>query len=349
MPKPTVVNTSQAFKKIAIFRALYLGDMLCIIPTVRAIRNAYPNAEITLIGLPWQSEFAKRYFKYFDDFIIFPGWPGLPEQEPDEEKINTFLQEVRTKQFDIIFQMQGNGMQTNYACMTWGSKVVTGLKRNDIIVTDDSLFPSSEDSDHEILRFQKLLTPLGISGSGRDLEFPFFENEVHRFEEIKAALNLNERAYVCVHPGARDPKRRWPLENFAFIANRLSEAGWKIVITGSLLEIDLLNALEEKLNYDATNIIRELGEVDLGTLAGIIKHSSMLVSNDTGVSHVASALKTPSVIIFSQNSLMQRWAPLDTTLHKSISHENANDPEYVLSIVLSHLLHREKENVTVFQ
>jgi ADP-heptose:LPS heptosyltransferase len=99
----------------------------------------------------------------------------------------------------------------------------------------------------------------------------------------------------------------------------------------------VLNALQEKLDQGAINIIKEMGDVNLGTLAGIIRHSSLLVSNDTGVSHLACALKTPSVIIFSQRSLMERWAPLNTTLHKSISHEKAKDPEYVLSIIQNHL------------
>lgn len=65
--------------RIAIFRALYLGDMLCSIPAVRAIRTAYPDAEIHLIGLPWQRDFVSPFDGYFNHFIEFPGWPDLPE------------------------------------------------------------------------------------------------------------------------------------------------------------------------------------------------------------------------------------------------------------------------------
>ena len=91
--------------RIAIFRALYLGDMLCIIPTVRAVRKAYPRAQIYLVGLPWQKDFVSRFPHYSDEFIEFPGWPGLPEQALNTARIAKFLNEIRRYEFDLILQM----------------------------------------------------------------------------------------------------------------------------------------------------------------------------------------------------------------------------------------------------
>ena len=81
----------QEIQKIAIFRALQLGDMLCAIPAIRALRAAYPNAHLTLLGLPWAKSLLVRFPQYFDAFIHFPGYPGLPEQNFDAQSFPFFF------------------------------------------------------------------------------------------------------------------------------------------------------------------------------------------------------------------------------------------------------------------
>src|SRR5436853_6466552 len=107
--------------KIAILRALQLGDLLCAVPAFRAIRKAYPNAEISLIGLPWAKTFVDRFSNYIDRFISFPGYPGLPEQETDVDAIIDFIQKMREEKFDLIIQMQGNGTIVNSMITLLGS------------------------------------------------------------------------------------------------------------------------------------------------------------------------------------------------------------------------------------
>src|SRR4029079_16682788 len=64
--------------RIAIFQALNLGDLLCATPALRAVRQRFPAAEITLIGRPWARELVER-LEAIDRFIPFPGFPGITE------------------------------------------------------------------------------------------------------------------------------------------------------------------------------------------------------------------------------------------------------------------------------
>ncbi len=328
---------SANINKIAIFRALNLGDLLCIIPVARALRSAFKDASITLIGLPWQEQFVKRFNKYFDKFISFPGWPGLPEQKFDEDQVVAFLQKIKQQHFDLVLQMQGNGSITNSMCMLWGARIVTGLRLENDYCPDKTLFPFSEDDENEILRFLKLTAALGIAAESVDLEFPITREDETHFKSIAETLQLPFENYVCIHPGARDKRRRWNPRHFAFIGDHLAKRGYRVVLTGADEERKLLEEVSSQMHHSCINPVSQLNEFTLGDLACMIRGASLLVSNDTGVSHIASALKTPSVIIFSPFSNIQRWAPLNRSLHLAITPESAGNTEYVLHCVLDQL------------
>lgn len=322
-------------RNIAIFRALYLGDMLCIIPTVRAIRANWPDAKITLIGLPWQQSFAARFSQYFDEFIPFPGWPGLPEQDVDPQRCVSFLQEMQRKNFEIVFQMQGNGMITNTMCMLWGARQICGLRTPGGWSPDDQYFPESPDTDHEVLRFFKLLECFRLTPRSADLEFPISEAEELTIRKKLDILQLSPGHYVCLHPGARDTKRRWPKQNFAQLAREIQQRGYPVVLTGSEDERVLLGDLEKSLEPPVINIVDRFGHLPLGELAALLRQSKLLVSNDTGVSHIAAALSVPSVIIFSPWSDINRWRPTDAQRHLAIPHEYTENIPYITRSVVA--------------
>src|SRR5205809_7437042 len=84
-----------AYRRIAVFRALYLGDLLLAVPALRALRAGYPGAEITLIGLPWAAPFARRIGRYVDRFVEFAGHPGIAEVPVVPARTARFLAEQR--------------------------------------------------------------------------------------------------------------------------------------------------------------------------------------------------------------------------------------------------------------
>jgi ADP-heptose:LPS heptosyltransferase len=325
---------SAKIKKIGILRALNLGDTLCIIPAVRALKNAFPDADITLIGLDWQKKITERFGNYFTDFIAFPGWPGLPEQEFVPSQVTAFLELVQHRQFDLVIQMQGDGSFTNAMCMLFDAKRVVGLRLEGDYCPDEADFPVLREKENEIRRFMYLVREaLHIPAYNSALEFPVSIDEYKRYRQIREKLQLTPGRYICVHPGARDERRRWPPEKFAFVADHLASAGYTILITGDTVEKELTRQVAECMDFTAIDLVGTCGHTGLGELAALIENSAALLSNDTGVSHIAAAIHTPSVIVFSAFSDPDRWAPLNSKLHIPIHHETANDPLNVLKAV----------------
>src|SRR5690349_237428 len=94
-------------RRIAIFRALQLGDLLVAVPALRSIRAGFPGAEITLIGLPWAASFAARFDRYIDRFVPFEGYQGIQEVPYDPARSQAFIAEQRAYGYDLVIQMHG--------------------------------------------------------------------------------------------------------------------------------------------------------------------------------------------------------------------------------------------------
>lgn len=298
-------------QKIAVFRALQLGDMLCAIPAFRALRHAYPLAKITLLGLPWEASFVNRFSKYFDSFIHFPGYPGLPEQGFNLEEWDTFVQELEHENFDFILQMQGDGTIVNEMLEQITRSPLAGFHSPGNYMGAE-YFLEYPVGISEIDRHLALMEHLEIPSQRRNLEFPVSVKEEYNLARLK--LGINPKKYVCVHPGSRGSWRQWPPAFFAALANECSQMGYGIVVTGTKEEAEITH---EVISYMHTKAIDLTGKTGLGEVGILIRDAYMLISNCTGVSHIAAATETPSIVI-SMDGEPERWAPLNKSLHRTI-------------------------------
>ena len=314
-------------KKIAIFRALKLGDMLCTVPSMKALRKAYPDAEITLVGLPWAKAFVERFHMYLDRFIHFPGCLGLPEQPYSEARLYAFIDKMRSEEFDLVLQMQGNGTIVNPLMFLFNAKHVAGFYNNESFV-DSDLFMPYPDYGYEAQRHMALMEHLRMEPQDLDLEFPITEKDEQELAEC--CLPLLKKRYICIHPGSASALRQWPPPYFAAIAAHCIESKFTVVVTGTNEERDITRELVKCIHYP---VIDATGETSPGAVAVLIKNAFMLVANCTGVAHIAAAVKTPSVII-SMDGEPERWAPVNKDLHHVIDWTKEPHFENVFNAVI---------------
>lgn len=306
----TTFVDSVAPRRVAVFRALQLGDMLCCVPALRALRAALPDAQITLIGLPWARTFAARYADLIDAFEVFPGAHGFPEQPEDGTGLPVFVDAMRERRFDLAIQLHGSGGIANELVAQFGARALAGFKQPGE-TPPHGCFVDWPDALPEPERYNVLMRAMGIDTPGAALWFPLTADDLAEYESIVARHGLHPERLVLVHPGAQLPSRRWPAERFAAIADELATDGWQIAVTGTASEVELTARVVGAMTQPARHLA---GETSLGALAALVAHARLVVCNDTGLSHVAAAMHTRSVVVAS-GSDTRRWAPLDHDRH----------------------------------
>jgi ADP-heptose:LPS heptosyltransferase len=308
-------------RSIAVVRALQLGDLLCIVPALRALRAAAPNAHITLIGLPWAASFAQRFGKYIDDYLEFPGFPGLPECVPQLDAIPGFIAAARQRRFDLALQFHGSGILSNPLTVLLGAHDNAGFHLTGQYCPHPQRFLLWDAHEHEVLRYLRLMEFLGVAAQGTHMEFPLSASDDRALRRCSGRLPP-PGTYACIHPGSRLASRRWLPQRFADIGDRLAGCGLHVVLSGTADEAGITRSVRQRMRAPALDLA---GKTGLGSLAALMANARLMVCNDTGVSHIAAAVATPSVVICC-GADPRRWAPLDRTRHRVLYHPVACRP-----------------------
>ncbi|OZI43768.1 LPS biosynthesis glycosyltransferase [Bordetella genomosp. 5] len=302
-----LIDPARPPRSIAVFRALQLGDMLCTVPALRALRRACPDSRILLVGLAGARGFVSRFSAYVDELLEFPGVAAFPEQAPREQELPAFYRRMRALRPDVALQMHGsggvaNGIVARFGARRWGGFVPEAAEesRGARMLWPDTL--------PEPQRYLRLLRHVGVPAEDDRLELPLSAADEAEVDALMERHDLRRERLVLMHVGARLPSRRWPVARYAEVANRLCSEGWQVVLTGTQEERPLLDALRALTGARLGDVA---GQTSLGGLAALVRRSRLLVCNDTGISHVAAAVGARSVVIAS-GSDVRRWAPRDT-------------------------------------
>src|SRR5581483_5906554 len=217
--------------------------------------------------------------------------------------------------FDLALQLHGSGLVTNPLTVLLGARRTAGCFIPGQFCPDLDLFTPYPDDAHEVRRVLRPLQALGVPVRGEELEFPVAEHDEQALRRLPGAAELRPGSYVCIHPGARNASRRWPAAQFAAAADALAAEGFRVVVTGSDWEAGLVQSVIDQMRSPAVNLA---GHTDLGSMAALLKHAALVLTNNTGDCHLAAAVHVPSVALFHHPSEVRRWAPLDGRRHRVV-------------------------------
>ena len=289
----------------------WVGDAVMTVPALRALRQAFPDAHVTLVSRPGTADiFAEADF--VDEVLVYErrGLASACRQ----------IREWRRREFDLAVLFQ-NAFEA--AAMAFLARVPVRIgydtERRRALLTHAIALPPWKDERHESVYYLNLIEALErLPGVKLPFEAtgPQFKLDVSADRQQKAREFLlqqgirTEGPLVLICPGSINSRaKRWPAERYAAVADRFMETGASVTLIGSPAETEV-SAQVCRLMRKQPIVLT--GKTSVAEATAIIRVAGILITNDTGPAHIASAVGTPVLVIFGPtNPLTTRpFAPV---------------------------------------
>lgn len=296
------------FKNILIVRTDRIGDVVLTTPAIKALREHYATARISILVAPLTRDLVDGNI-CLDEVLV-------DDRKGEHKGLRGFVRLVRTirqRKFDCALVLHTK-KRTNLTCFLSGIPVRIGYKNNKFGFLLNRPIPDirHKGEKHEAQYCLDVLKKMGIVCSNKDLDLPVKEDALRWMDQFCKEQNISEDdRMIAIHPGASDPSKRWPENRFAELMDQLGKRySAKIILIGAL-ETD--NIAQTIITLSDTPAVNMAGQTTVGQLAALLMRCDLLVSNDSGPVHVAAGVGTPVVSIFTRNQPginPERWGPL---------------------------------------
>jgi lipopolysaccharide heptosyltransferase II len=279
--------------KILVVMKNWLGDLLFQMPALDLIQQRYPEASITCIAPERCREILEAHpavsdFLSFDEKSTHRSWASRMRFVLELRKRGPWDQGYlfhRSRSRAVFLVLAGVKERIGYG---------KGRKGFLSRAVEEPVQPM-----HQLDYFFNMMKGAGFEPPAeREYRFFYKEADEHAAREILGAHSLEKNAkYICFHLGANWEPKRWPIANFAALAEKIEEK-WKlpVVVTGSKNDEPLFEELMSRVRR--AKIIPLVGKTRLRVSAAIYKHAACIVTGDSGPMHIASGVGAPVVALF---------------------------------------------------
>lgn len=271
------------------FRALQLGDLLVAVPALRALRAALPEHRLLLATTPWLAPVVG----------LIDAVDGLVPVAALGDPLPFAPGEV-----DLVANLHGGGPESAAVVDAVGARRTV---RHALAPGEPG--PAWIEDLHERARWVRLTAAFGMPGDPDAVAI------------ARPAAPSPAPGAAVVHVGAAFPSREWPAERFAEVARALEDRGRLVVFSGSAGERPRALDVARGAGLGEDRVLA--GRTDLAGFAALIADAGLVVTADTGAGHLASAYRTPSVVLFGPVP-PERWGPPPGP-HVALTHAELRD------------------------
>ncbi|MFN2489996.1 MAG: glycosyltransferase family 9 protein [Actinomycetota bacterium] len=288
------------------YRALGLGDLLTAVPALRALADAFAGHRRVLAAPQALAPLALGV-GVVDEVIDARPFAPLPVVGGLDVAVN-----LPGNGLDVAVNLHGRGPQSHRVLLAAEPRRLIAFAHHDVAASRGG--PRWRADEHEVGRWCRLLEESGVPADPRRLDI----------DPPARPAPPAARAAVLIHPGAASPARRWPVTRWATVARALRVRGKTVVVSGGRNEIALAHSLAGAAGLPRACVLA--GATDVLDLAAPVAAADAVLCGDTGVAHLATALGTPSVVLFGPSSPGAWGPPPDRRRHRVLWSRRTGDP-----------------------
>ena len=296
--------------RLALVKLSALGDVIHTLPVARALRLAYPDAELSWL-VETREAAVLRGHPDLDHVISVDtrGWRrrmGPAEAGRLWADLRGLRARLRARRFEVAFDVQGllkSGMITwlTGAPLRVGFGAARCKERLSALFTNRHVIPPPS-AVHVVDQNLALLGALGIPPGAPEFSLPARPEAQRRMDEFltEAGWKPGDRL-VALNPAAGQARKQWEPERFAMVGERLgAEAGARVLLLWGPAESHLARQIALSMRGPGSAAARPLlaPPTDLDELAALLRRAHLMVAGDTGPLHLAAALGTPALGLF---------------------------------------------------
>ena len=281
--------------KILVVAPSWVGDAMLVQPMLMRLKQCHPDCKIDMLAPPW-TEALLRQMPEVDDVIINP-FPHGALRLGERMRLGRQLRESHYDQAIVLPNSFKSALPPLLAKIPLRTGFVGEMRYgllNDARKLDKKKLPLM------VERFAQLAETRG-EPLARPLPSPRLEIGTEQRQRVLAKLGLNLDKPVAVFcPGAEyGPAKRWPVPYFAELAQRLEQRGYAVWLVGSPKDREVGDQIVALGNQHCRNLC---GETDLAEAIALLSCAELVVSNDSGLMHLAAALDRPMLALYGSSS-----------------------------------------------
>ncbi len=306
-------------RKILVSRIDHLGDVLLATCALPLLKKAYPEAKIDFLAGEWSKDLLSNN-PYVDEIIVYncilQNRSGSLWQRVTSHAASFLrtLKKIREERYDLAIDLRsyfGNSVPLLYIS---GVRYIVGYGTGGFgfLLDREVQYRAGR---HEVIHITDLIKSVGVDVIDEEAR-PIYEIPVPAAQQAERLLRSKgmgpEEPFIAIHPGTADKKKEWNIPGWQTVIACLKERHAKVVFCGGPDDTNTIKSILSGVTGDGA--IDLSGTLPIEVLGAVFKRASLVIGLDSFPAHLAAAVRTPVLVLWSGINDAAQWRPYGTNV-----------------------------------